>query len=34
MKVAFETDSVTVQNVWFDPRAGNLDHYIHGHPKR
>ena len=30
MNVAFETDSVTVQNVWFDPRAGQLHAVISG----
>lgn len=28
--MAFETDSVTVQNVWFDPRAGQLHAVISG----
>jgi hypothetical protein len=30
MNVAFETKSVTVQNVWFDPRSGHLHAVISG----
>ena len=30
MNVAFETKSVTVQNVWFDPRSGYLHAVISG----